>query len=140
MAEDATQEVFIQVWRKIRTYRGDSKFSTWLHAVASNTTLQHMRKQKSWASRYFRLEDEDVMAYHDEPIYRDGILVGRTTSGAWSYTEDRCLAMGYVGYEGGVGRDYVESGIFEVEIAGDRIPATASLRSFYDPAGRRVRQ
>lgn len=37
MAEEATQEVFIQVWRKIDTFAGDSSFSTWLHSLAANT-------------------------------------------------------------------------------------------------------
>ena len=38
LAEDATQEVFIQLWKKVGNYKGDSKFSTWLHTVASNIT------------------------------------------------------------------------------------------------------
>ncbi len=47
-AEDATQEVFIQVWRKIQTYKGDSLFSTWLHSVSSNVAISYLRKQRSW--------------------------------------------------------------------------------------------
>ena len=87
----------------------------------------------------FRLEDPDRLLYHDEPILRDGELVGRTTSGAWSYTEHRCLAMGYVNDEHGVTSEYLERGDFEIEVAGQRIPATASIRSFYDPRSERVR-
>ena len=44
-AEDLTQEVFIQVFRKIRTFRGDAAFSTWLHRVAVNTVLMSRRKR-----------------------------------------------------------------------------------------------
>ena len=44
----------------------------------------------------FRLEDPDRLVYHDEPILRNGVLVGRTSGGMWSYTEGRCLAMGYL--------------------------------------------
>ncbi len=87
----------------------------------------------------FRLEDPDLMLYHDEPIFNDGELVGRTTSGAWSYTEDRCLAMGYVSDEDGVTLAYLDGGAFEIEVAGNRISATASLRSFYDPKSLRVK-
>lgn len=86
-----------------------------------------------------RLEDPDRLLYHDEPIYRDGELVGRTSSGAWSYTEDRCLAMGYVNNGAGVTAEYLQDAEFQIEVAGVRIPATASLRSFYDPKSQRVK-
>ena len=57
LAEDATQEVFIQLWRKIDNFKGDSKFSTWLHTVTSNITISYMRKQKSWLQKMFNIED-----------------------------------------------------------------------------------
>ena len=87
----------------------------------------------------FRLEDPDRLLNHDEPIYRDGELVGRTSSGMWSYTEDRCLAMGYLLNPDGVTKDWLDAGTFEIEVATERIPATASIRSFYDPKNERVR-
>ncbi len=87
----------------------------------------------------FRLEDPDLLLYHDEPIYRDDVLVGRTSSGMWSYTEDRCLAMGYLTNDAGVTASWLEDGSFEIEVATKRIPASASLRSFYDPNNERVR-
>ena len=48
MAEEATQEVFLRVWTKLDSFTGDSSFSTWLHSVATNTTLSYLRKQKNW--------------------------------------------------------------------------------------------
>jgi len=86
----------------------------------------------------FRLEDPDRLLYHDEPIFRDGQLVGRTTSGMWSYTEDRCLAMGYLSNPDGVSKSWLEAGDYQIEVAGVRIPATASLRPFYAPRTRGV--
>lgn len=44
-AEDLTQDAFLQLYRKIESYRGDSAFSTWLHRLAVNTVLMHMRKK-----------------------------------------------------------------------------------------------
>ena len=44
-AEDLTQDAFLQVFRKITTFRGDSAFSTWLHRIAVNTVLMHFRKK-----------------------------------------------------------------------------------------------
>ena len=44
-AEDFTQEAFLQLYRKIRTFRGESAFSTWLHRLSVNIVLMHFRKR-----------------------------------------------------------------------------------------------
>jgi RNA polymerase sigma-70 factor (ECF subfamily) len=46
-AEDLTQETFLMVYRKIRTFRGDSAFSTWLHRIAVNLFLMGLRRKTS---------------------------------------------------------------------------------------------
>lgn len=60
-AEDVCQEVFVQLWQKINNFRGESKFATWLHSVATNTVLGHLRKQKNWLQRIFSIEDQTVV-------------------------------------------------------------------------------
>ncbi|HUX44448.1 MAG TPA: RNA polymerase sigma factor [Terracidiphilus sp.] len=45
LAEDLTQDTFLQVHRKLASFRGDSAFSTWLHRLAVNTVLMHLRKR-----------------------------------------------------------------------------------------------
>jgi len=45
-AEDLTQQTFLQVFRKIGTFRGQSEFSTWLHRVTVNIVLMHLRRKK----------------------------------------------------------------------------------------------
>lgn len=45
-AEDLTQDIFLQVFRKIRTFRGEAAFSTWLHRLAVNIVLMRLRKKK----------------------------------------------------------------------------------------------
>jgi RNA polymerase sigma-70 factor, ECF subfamily len=45
-AEDMTQQTFLQVFRKIGTFRGESGFSTWLHRVTVNVVLMHLRRRK----------------------------------------------------------------------------------------------
>jgi RNA polymerase sigma-70 factor (ECF subfamily) len=44
-AEDLTQDAFLQLHRKIATFRGDSAFSTWLHRLAINVVLMHLRRK-----------------------------------------------------------------------------------------------
>ncbi len=85
----------------------------------------------------FRLEDTERLLYHDEPIYAGGEVVGRTSSGMWSYVEGRPLAMGYLTRPDGVTKDFVDAASFEIEVAGERIPATAQLGPFY-PARTRT--
>ena len=79
----------------------------------------------------FKLEDPDRIVYHDEPIHRNGILVGRTTSGMYGHTFGTCLAMGYAFRDEGVTREWIETGTFDIEVAGDPTPATARLHPFY---------
>ena len=52
-AEDLTQEAFLQLFRKIGTFRGESAFSTWLHRMAVNVVLMQLRK-KNLAGRSAR--------------------------------------------------------------------------------------
>ncbi len=57
-AEDVCQEVFVVLWQKINNFRGESKFSTWLHSVATNVVLGHLRKNKTWLQRVFSSQDK----------------------------------------------------------------------------------
>jgi 4-methylaminobutanoate oxidase (formaldehyde-forming) len=85
------------------------------------------------------LEDEVALPWGDEPILRDGTLVGAVTSAAYGHTLGRAVAMGYVRNSDGVEPAFIESGRYEIEIAGERFAARAHLRAPYDPASRRVR-
>ncbi len=89
----------------------------------------------------FALADPDKLLYHNEPIWRDGLIVGSITSGMYGHTLDASLGMGYVaGPAAGLAdRDYVLSGSYEIEVAGERVPARVSLEPWYDPQSTRVR-
>ncbi|WP_420640059.1 GcvT family protein [Candidatus Poriferisocius sp.] len=118
---------FAVAWDKAGGFRGQSALAAQREAPRTKRLVK------------FRLDDPEWLLYHDEPIYRDGEMVGRTSSGMWSYTEERALAMGYVNGTEGVTKDWLESGRFEIEVAGRPMAATSSLRSFYDPRKERVR-
>ncbi|WP_252736736.1 MULTISPECIES: RNA polymerase sigma factor [unclassified Psychrosphaera] len=71
IAEDITQEVYVQVWQKIHNFRGDSKFSTWLQSVTSNVAISHMRKQKPWWRSWFGSDEQNQQALDAQEISDD---------------------------------------------------------------------
>ncbi len=79
------------------------------------------------------------MMYHEEPVYRNGVIVGSTTSGAWGHRINRSLALGYVKHAEGVTKDWIASGTWDVEIAWKKYPAIVQLESFYDPKNSRIK-
>jgi 4-methylaminobutanoate oxidase (formaldehyde-forming) len=79
------------------------------------------------------------MLYHEEPIIRDGQIVGSTRSGAWGHRIDRSIGMGYAKSDSGVTPQWLESGVWEVEVAGERYPARVQLQPWYDPKGERIK-
>ena len=88
----------------------------------------------------FALHDSERLLYHNEPIWRDGELVGHITSGMYGHTVDRSLGMGYVEHHHGIAdAAYINAGTYEIEVAGERVGADAQLAPFYDPKSLRVK-
>ena len=86
------------------------------------------------------LDAPEPLMFHDETIYLDGSVAGRITSGAFGYSFDRPVGMGYLLQRAPAQLEDPRRGIaYEVDIAGERVPATLSLTPFYDPAGERLR-
>ena len=85
------------------------------------------------------LQDPEEGLYHHEPILRDGELVGHLTSGNYGHTLGGAVGLGYVYHDEGVDADYVNSGSFEIEVGGRKVPARASLSAMYDPKAERMR-
>ncbi len=63
-AEDVTQEVFLQVHRKLKTFRGDAAFTTWLYRLTVNAALMHLRK--SIVRHEQAEEDEQIKVLTDQ--------------------------------------------------------------------------
>jgi 4-methylaminobutanoate oxidase (formaldehyde-forming) len=88
------------------------------------------------------LESPDALLYHNEPIWRDGVLVGKITSGMFGHTLGAALGLGYVERAGEVPitGEWIGAARYEIEVAAERVPARVSLRPFYDPTGERVKR
>ena len=88
----------------------------------------------------FLLEDPEPMLYYGEIIYRDDKPVGYIMSGGYGHTLGASVGVGPVENDGEtVSLDFIKSGTYEIDIAGVRYPAKASLRPMYDPKLLRVR-
>lgn len=87
----------------------------------------------------FTTDDPDIVLLGRETIYRDGERVGWLASGGYGYTVQKPIGYGYVRRAEGVDRDFVLSGRYELEVAGERVAAKAHLDPLYDPQGTRIR-
>lgn len=86
----------------------------------------------------FRLTDPEPLLYHNEPIWRDGEIVGHLSSGAYGHHLGAAIGMGYVPCTGQSVADVLSSS-YEIDVAGVRVRAEVSLRPMYDPKAERVR-
>ncbi|MEM1387387.1 MAG: FAD-dependent oxidoreductase [Pseudomonadota bacterium] len=86
----------------------------------------------------FKLSDPEPLLYHAEPVLRDSEVVGYLCSGAYGHHLGAAIGLGYVPCEGESAEQLLASS-FEIEVAGARVAAEASLKPFYDPASERVR-
>lgn len=63
-ARDVCQEIWLTVWKNIGTFRGDAKFSTWVHPIAVRRAIDHLRTRKRWFNRFIPFlsadENEDA--------------------------------------------------------------------------------
>jgi glycine cleavage system aminomethyltransferase T/glycine/D-amino acid oxidase-like deaminating enzyme len=101
-----------------------------------------LRRRDAGAKRrlvQFLLRDPEPLLYHDEPIWVDGRLRGRTTSAAYGHHLGGAVALGYVAQDAAPLAELVGGANFEIEIGGRRVPATASLAPLYDPRNLRIR-
>jgi dimethylglycine dehydrogenase len=83
----------------------------------------------------FVVDAADADAIGDEPVWQDGDVVGWITSGGYGHCVGKSIALGYV-----PAASAVPDARFEIEILGERRPATLARGPLYDPAGERMRR
>jgi glycine cleavage system aminomethyltransferase T len=99
-----------------------------------------LRKREAGLSRrllQFRLEDPEPMLFHNEAVVRDGRIVSIVTSGNYGHALGGAIGLGYVPCRGESVEEVLGS-TYEIEIAGRRHRAVASLKPMYDPKAERV--
>ncbi|MFK7871126.1 MAG: FAD-dependent oxidoreductase [Roseobacter sp.] len=86
----------------------------------------------------FKLKDPEPLLYHNEPVLRNGELVGYLSSGAYGHHLGAAMGLGYVPCKDETSAQVLASS-YEIDVAGVRVAAEASLRPMYDPASERVK-
>src|SRR5687767_7682737 len=51
-ARDVCQEIWLSVWKNLSSFRGEAKFSTWVHPIATRRAIDHLRGRKRWFNRF----------------------------------------------------------------------------------------
>lgn len=86
----------------------------------------------------FKLTDPQPLLYHNEPVLRDGEIVGFISSGAYGHHLGGAMGMAYIPCKGETPAQVLASS-YEIDVMGTRVHAEASLRPMYDPASERVK-
>jgi 4-methylaminobutanoate oxidase (formaldehyde-forming) len=100
-----------------------------------------IRKREDGVSRrllQFRLTDPEPMLFHNEALLRDGEIVGIVTSANYGHHLGGAIGMGYVPCFAETAEEVLASS-YEIEIAGTRVAANASLSPMYDPKAERMK-
>jgi 4-methylaminobutanoate oxidase (formaldehyde-forming) len=102
--------------------------------------LNTLRIEKAYREYAHDMDNTHTPLLHGtEVIYRDGKSVGYLTTAGYGFTLGGAVGMGFVKHNDGVSSDFIKNGKFEIDIAGERFLAKASLRPMYDPKNERVR-
>ena len=87
----------------------------------------------------FKLTDPKPLLYHNEPIIRDGKIVGFLSSGNYGHHLGGAIGLGYVPCAGETAADVLASN-YEIDVAGTRVHAEVSIKPMYDPKGTRAKE
>ena len=68
-ARDVCQEVWLTVWKQLPGFRGEARFTTWLHPIAMRRALDHLRKRRRWYDRFLPFSTgDDTVESAPEPV------------------------------------------------------------------------
>ena len=114
-------------------------FNKGVDFIGRDALLRQREKGLEKRLAIFVLEDSEPLLLGEEPIYRDGVIVGRTTSGNYGHALGRSVAMGYLENEEGATPGWIRSGSYEIEVATESFSANVRLGPPYDPKGEKIK-
>jgi 4-methylaminobutanoate oxidase (formaldehyde-forming) len=86
-----------------------------------------------------RLIDPEPLMHHAEVVYRDDVAVGYVRAASYGHTLGGAVGLAMLEADGPLTADWLATGQWEVDVAGERIAAVASLRPMYDPENARIK-
>ena len=149
-------------YHALNSLRIEKAYREWAHDMGPTDTLKEcglaftcdwnktggfigqeaLESQSSPLSRklvQFVLKDPEPILNHNEPILRNGELVGYTVSSGYGHTIGACVAMAYVSNKEGITDEYLTDAQYEIEQANRLYRADLSLKPLYDPKSERAR-
>jgi 4-methylaminobutanoate oxidase (formaldehyde-forming) len=108
--------------------------------IGRDALLRRMQAGVTRRLVQFKLKPAEPLLYHNEPIWQGAALVGHLRSGMYAHTLGAAVGLGYVSAAQGGTLDAIDPHAYDIEVAGVRHTALASLKPLYDPRGERIKQ
>lgn len=108
------------------------------HFIGRDAVVQKRETGLERRMLQFKLRDPEPLLFHNEALVRDGEIVSIITSGNYGHHLGGAIGMGYVPCKGET-EEQVLASVYEIEVAGQRFAADASIRPMYDPKSERTK-
>ena len=85
------------------------------------------------------VKDPEPLLFHAEPVYRDGVAVGYVRAASYGHTLGGAVGLAMIDAKQPLDQTWIDAGTWEVDIAGTKYPALASLRPLFDPENKKIK-
>ena len=121
----------------VKENKPDSKFGS---MIGKNSIIKKRTAGFKNILLQFRLKDPEPLLYHNEPILRDGIIVGHITSGSYGHHLKGAIGLGYIECkEIGENLKNILKSNYQIDVAGKIIDADVSIEPMYDPKSLKIK-
>lgn len=109
------------------------------HDFIGRVVVEGLSRRPSRRLIQVLLSDPNPLMYHGELIHRNGYAVGYVRAASYGFSLGGSVGLGMIDADEPITSEYLESGSWEVDVAGEKFGARVSLRPMYDPDSERVR-